>query len=161
MIWKILVFRLFKQYICRYLNKTGRPMVYSCSWPAYQIGQNPNYTAISEHCNLWRNFDDIEDSWASLLSIIDFYGDDKGSLKSVWKDCKRNVKWSSMQRRQCPIYNGTIETWIWSDLSGRYCRFTDSKFLILAISPLLLIIKECASYLCWETANENKRFNET
>ena len=58
-------------------------MVYSCSWPAYQIGHNPNYTAISEHCNLWRNFDDIEDSWASLLSIIDFYGDDKGSLKSV------------------------------------------------------------------------------
>ena len=22
-----------------YLNKTKRPMVYSCSWPAYQIGQ--------------------------------------------------------------------------------------------------------------------------
>ena len=22
-----------------YLNKTNRPMVYSCSWPAYQIGQ--------------------------------------------------------------------------------------------------------------------------
>jgi Alpha galactosidase A len=42
-----------------YLNKTGRPMVYSCSWPAYQIGNHPNYSAIAEHCNLWRNFDDI------------------------------------------------------------------------------------------------------
>jgi hypothetical protein len=34
-------------------------MVYSCSWPAYQIGNHPNYSAIAEHCNLWRNFDDI------------------------------------------------------------------------------------------------------
>jgi hypothetical protein len=34
-------------------------MVYSCSWPAYQIGNHPNYSAIAQHCNLWRNFDDI------------------------------------------------------------------------------------------------------
>jgi len=58
-----------------YLNKTGRPMVYSCSWPYYQqiAGMNPNYTAIVETCNLWRNFDDIDDSWASVETIIDYY----------------------------------------------------------------------------------------
>ena len=60
-----------------YLNKTKRPMVYSCSWPAYQIGQNPNYKSIAEHCNLWRNFDDIYDSWDSVLGIINYYGEDK------------------------------------------------------------------------------------
>jgi len=75
----------------RYLNETGRPIVYSCSWPAYQIGDNPNYAAIAEHCNLWRNFDDIDDSWTSLLSIIDFYGDDKDKFGSFagpgkWND---------------------------------------------------------------------------
>jgi len=64
----------------RYLNKTNRPMVYSCSWPAYQIGQNPNYESISEHCNLWRNFDDITDSWESVLSIVDYYGNDNDSF---------------------------------------------------------------------------------
>jgi len=74
-----------------YLNATGRPMVYSCSWPAYQIGANPNYSAIVEHCNLWRNFDDIDDSWASLLSIIDYYGDDKDGFGKMagpghWND---------------------------------------------------------------------------
>jgi len=58
----------------RYLNATGRPIVYSCSWPAYQIGQNPNYKLIAENCNLWRNWDDIDDSWDSVLSIIDYYG---------------------------------------------------------------------------------------
>ena len=56
----------------RFLNATGRPIVYSCSWPAYQ--QTSNYKLIAEHCNLWRNFDDIQDSWDSVLTIIDHYG---------------------------------------------------------------------------------------
>jgi len=75
----------------KYLNSTGRPMMYSCSWPAYQIGDSPNYTAIAEHCNLWRNFDDIDDSWASLISIINYYGDDKDNFRATagpgqWND---------------------------------------------------------------------------
>nr|XP_042906106.1 alpha-N-acetylgalactosaminidase isoform X2 [Parasteatoda tepidariorum] len=57
------------------LNNTGRPIVFSCSWPAYQVdtGMDPDYSSIAKHCNLWRNYNDIEDSWASVLSIIDFY----------------------------------------------------------------------------------------
>ena len=56
------------------LNRTGRPMVYSCSWPFYQlaIGMKPDYGAIAHSCHLWRNFDDIQDSWSSVESIIDF-----------------------------------------------------------------------------------------
>lgn len=59
----------------KYLNQTGRPMVYSCSWPVYQeeTGIRPNFTSIAEHCNLWRNYDDIQDSWASLTDIIDYF----------------------------------------------------------------------------------------
>lgn len=37
----------------------------------------PNFSSIIEHCNLWRNFDDIQDSWASLESIIDYYGNNQ------------------------------------------------------------------------------------
>lgn len=61
------------------LNKTGRPMIMSCSWPVYQIyaGLRPNFTAVKETCNLWRNFDDIQDSWASVQSIIDYYGNNQ------------------------------------------------------------------------------------
>lgn len=55
------------------LNKTGRPILYSCSWPAYQIGKNPDYAKIQKFCNIWRNFDDIDDSWTSAKSIVDFY----------------------------------------------------------------------------------------
>ncbi|CAH2055800.1 unnamed protein product, partial [Iphiclides podalirius] len=66
----------------RQLNLTGRQMVYSCSWPVYQIyaGIQPNFSSIIEHCNLWRNFDDIQDSWASVESIIDYYGNHQDSI---------------------------------------------------------------------------------
>jgi len=41
------------------LEATGRPIVYSCSWPAY-IGSNesekPFDTFIMDGCNLWRNW---------------------------------------------------------------------------------------------------------
>nr|XP_053645018.1 alpha-N-acetylgalactosaminidase-like isoform X1 [Cherax quadricarinatus] len=65
-----------------FLNKTGRPMVYSCSWPFYQIfsRMQPNYTAIINTCNLWRNFDDIQDSWESVQRIIDYYGDNQDDI---------------------------------------------------------------------------------
>ncbi|XP_017775279.1 PREDICTED: alpha-N-acetylgalactosaminidase [Nicrophorus vespilloides] len=58
-----------------YLNKTKRPMVYSCSWPAYQEpdGHEADYDALKKTCNLWRNWDDIDDSWSSVSSIIDWF----------------------------------------------------------------------------------------
>lgn len=57
------------------LNATGRPIGYSCSWPAYQGGLPPkvNYTQLGEICNLWRNYGDIQDSWDSVLNIIDWF----------------------------------------------------------------------------------------
>lgn len=33
----------------------------------------PNYTKIAKYCNLWRNYDDINDSWQSVLGIIEHY----------------------------------------------------------------------------------------
>lgn len=64
------------------LNKTGRPIVFSCSWPAYQVPLNitPNYTRIAEYCNLWRNYDDIQDSWQSVSHIINWYGDHQDEM---------------------------------------------------------------------------------
>lgn len=42
--------------------------------------QQPNFSSIIEHCNLWRNFDDIQDSWQSLESIIDYYGNNQDAI---------------------------------------------------------------------------------
>ncbi|CAG5128318.1 unnamed protein product [Candidula unifasciata] len=66
-----------------FLNSTGRPILFSCSWPAYQIESIPDYPRIAEYCNIWRNFDDIDDSWSSVQSIIEFYGTDKGNFSGV------------------------------------------------------------------------------
>ncbi|RXG73716.1 Alpha-N-acetylgalactosaminidase [Armadillidium vulgare] len=65
-----------------FLNKTGRPMLFSCSWPFYQIinRMQPNYTSIIGTCNLWRNYDDIQDSWDSVTRIIDYYGDNQDTI---------------------------------------------------------------------------------
>jgi hypothetical protein len=82
------------------LNATGRPMVYSCSWPAYEqfagikvpkpqffkillskrFKFKVNLTPIAETCNLWRIWNDINDSWASVSSIIDFMATNQNRL---------------------------------------------------------------------------------
>ncbi|TMW46785.1 hypothetical protein DOY81_008135, partial [Sarcophaga bullata] len=61
------------------LNSTGRHMIFSCSWPVYQIyaGIQPNLSLVKENCNLWRSYDDIQDSWASVESIIDYFGNNQ------------------------------------------------------------------------------------
>lgn len=59
------------------LNKTGRPIVYSCSWPAYMPhrceGADSCLAPLIEHCNLWRNYNDISDGWQSVSDIINFW----------------------------------------------------------------------------------------
>ncbi|CAM5081093.1 unnamed protein product [Natator depressus] len=75
------------------LNATGRPIAYSCSWPAYRGGLPPkvNYTLLANICNLWRNYGDIQDSWNSILSIVDWFSANQDVLQPVagpghWND---------------------------------------------------------------------------
>lgn len=67
----------------QWLNRTGRPILFSCSWPAYLYGSHPNYTAIAESCNIWRNYHDMEESWELIKQILDFYGNDTDNFTSV------------------------------------------------------------------------------
>jgi len=68
-----------------YLNKTGRPILFSCSWPAYKTWHQKkiDYPRIAKYCNIWRNFMDISDSWDSVQGIIDFYGNNNQSFSDV------------------------------------------------------------------------------
>lgn len=40
----------------------------------------PNYEALKEHCNLWRNWGDIDDSYQSLNSITDYFAANAGRI---------------------------------------------------------------------------------
>jgi len=57
-----------------YINQTGRPMVYYCSWPTYATINNisVDFNYIGTICNVWREWYDIEDSWESWTRILDF-----------------------------------------------------------------------------------------
>eukprot|EP01052_Picozoa_sp_SAG31_P001763 SAG31_NODE_59_length_29571_cov_20.443506_23_plen_511_part_00 len=58
------------------LNKTGRQILFSCSWPVYQRlhGVHPNYQLLQQiGCNLWRNADDMQDDWDSVVKIVEYY----------------------------------------------------------------------------------------
>ena len=53
-----------------------RPILLSCSWPAYMPDQGLNeatMASLAHNCNLWRNYGDIQDSWSSVMAITDFY----------------------------------------------------------------------------------------
>lgn len=63
------------------LVETGRTILFSCSYPAYLQGNTfINYTYAAQICNGWRLYDDIQDSWSSVESIIDFWGDHQEEL---------------------------------------------------------------------------------
>ncbi|KAG7476111.1 alpha-N-acetylgalactosaminidase-like isoform X1 [Solea senegalensis] len=75
------------------LNATGRPIGYSCSWPAYEGGLPPNvnYSLLGEICHLWRNYDDIQDSWDSVQDIIGWFANNQDDLQPAagpgrWND---------------------------------------------------------------------------
>ena len=57
----------------RELNATGRPILFSCSWPDYirgsSVEKNVNFTSLAETCNIWRIYNDIQDNWWHVLDI--------------------------------------------------------------------------------------------
>uniref|UniRef100_A0A668ADV5 Alpha-galactosidase n=1 Tax=Myripristis murdjan TaxID=586833 RepID=A0A668ADV5_9TELE len=75
------------------LNATGRPIAYSCSWPVYVGGLPPNvnYSLMGEICHLWRNYYDIQDSWDSVINIVDWFSNNQDALQPAagpgrWND---------------------------------------------------------------------------
>ncbi|CAH0551475.1 unnamed protein product [Brassicogethes aeneus] len=63
----------------KFLNQTGRPIVFSCSFPAY-VGIKANLSAAVEYCNLWRNYGDISDTFEDVKDIADWFGDNQKQL---------------------------------------------------------------------------------
>ena len=67
--------------------KHTRPMVYSCSWPAY-LGTNESDKPFWDMyhdagCNTWRNYRDITNTWASLYDIVHHWADHWRALQAI------------------------------------------------------------------------------
>ncbi|KAL3879987.1 hypothetical protein ACJMK2_032259 [Sinanodonta woodiana] len=73
-----------------FLNRTNRPIMFSCSWPAC-TGYNTDYDSVAKHCNTWRNYKDLRDDWGTVYDVIDYYGNDSVGFSYVagpgnWND---------------------------------------------------------------------------
>lgn len=58
-----------------------------------------NYSLLTDICNLWRNYDDIQDSWSSVLFVLDWFVDHQDILQPVagpghWNDPDMVPAWS-------------------------------------------------------------------
>ena len=65
--------------------------VFLPSHPPRTLGMQANYTAVAETCNTFRVYGDIWDSYESIRSITNWYGDDEGNFSLVagpgsWND---------------------------------------------------------------------------
>ena len=61
-----------------HLNQTDRHILYGCSWPLF--AKEKPYKDIAKHCNLWRNYNDIQDSWDSMMNIANHQGDHQDEI---------------------------------------------------------------------------------
>ncbi|VDN06433.1 unnamed protein product [Thelazia callipaeda] len=132
------------------LNLTGRPIVYSCSWPAYLINQpqKVDYKLIGEHCNLWRNFDDIKLSWDSIKSIIDYY--DHNQDKHIpaqgpgkWHDPDMII----VGNNEITVDQAKVQMSIWSIWSAPLIMSNDLRLIApifreILINPLVIAIDQ-------------------
>nr|XP_027197983.1 alpha-N-acetylgalactosaminidase-like isoform X1 [Dermatophagoides pteronyssinus]XP_027197984.1 alpha-N-acetylgalactosaminidase-like isoform X2 [Dermatophagoides pteronyssinus] len=57
------------------LSEVEHKILYGCSWPFFKQDFSDNdYELIRKSCNLWRQFNDIVDSYQSVKGIIDLMG---------------------------------------------------------------------------------------
>ncbi|KAF7636726.1 Alpha-galactosidase [Meloidogyne graminicola] len=125
------------------LNKTGRPIVYSCSWPAYLLFSHQqkeiNYTLIGENCNLWRNFDDIEKSWNSILKTIEFYV----KYQEIFRKAQGPGRWNDpdmiiVGNTELTLAQSRVQMAIWSIWSAPLIMSNDLRTLLPEHRQILL-----------------------
>ncbi|CAL8082618.1 unnamed protein product [Calicophoron daubneyi] len=136
----------------KYLNQTGRPMVYSCSYPMYSNWQSDpkriDWVRLAKNCNQWRLFGDVQDSWASVSSIINQYANHQSLLFTTngvghWNDMDMLVIGNyGLSEEQMRVQMG-----MWSLLAVPLIISTDldtidAKSLELLKNPNLLEINQ-------------------
>ncbi|KAF8567823.1 hypothetical protein P879_02002 [Paragonimus westermani] len=136
----------------KYLNKTGRPMIYACNYPSYIEWRTNSslvdWERLKNNCNLWRITPNIQDSWTSVLSIIEIYKNYGSVLNPIsgpghWNDPDTLVLGNfGLSREQQHVQMG-----MWCMLAAPLIISTDldtidEESAILLQNPLLLMINQ-------------------
>ena len=92
------------------LNATGRPILYACSWPAYYQGAGlfnvTEWELLSKYCNYWRNYNDINDDWASVADIVEWWANHQDAIAPIagpghWNDPDMVTSSTTEQQSAC------------------------------------------------------------
>ncbi|KRZ12764.1 Alpha-N-acetylgalactosaminidase, partial [Trichinella zimbabwensis] len=121
------------------LNFTGRKILVSCSWPYYTYPEKPPYPLIAKHCNMWRNYRDVQMNWNSILQIIDFYEANQDLLanfhkRGQWNDADMLVIGSPKLTND----QAQAQMAIWSILGVPLFMSNDLRTLSPALQDILL-----------------------
>jgi alpha-N-acetylgalactosaminidase len=112
--------------MAKFLNSTGRPIMYSCSWPAYN--QKMDYAPLPGSCNLWRNYNDISCHWARIELILDHWGNN-----SNWVDFAGPGHWNDPDQLMIGMQSNS---WV-ANITVPEARTHMGLWAILA-SPLIM-----------------------
>ncbi|XP_067000152.2 alpha-N-acetylgalactosaminidase isoform X2 [Anabrus simplex] len=111
----------------RALNKTGRPIVFSCSWPT-ALEKPINFEPIKQHCNLWRNNGDISDDWGMVKAIIRHFAGEQDNYAPLagpghWNDPDMLV----IGNYQLSLEQSKVQMAIWAILAAPLLMSTDLR----------------------------------
>jgi alpha-N-acetylgalactosaminidase len=125
----------------RFLRNTNRSMVISCSWPfySYKEGAEPNYTHVAEHCNLWRNYGDIDPSFSTIADIIEWFAQNYNDLymyarPGAWHDPDMLV----VGNKELRVNYARAQMAMWSILGGPMLMSNDLREIRPEFKQLLL-----------------------
>lgn len=130
----------------RALQRTGRNITYSCSWPAY-LGDNETVKPYSEMkqagCNLWRNWRDVDNVWESVSGIIDHWGDYSNVLSAVagpghWNDMDMIMAGNDHDPGLLTLDQAKIQLAIWSICASPLIMSNDLRTVPVEYRELLL-----------------------
>lgn len=124
------------------LQKAGRDVVYSCSWPAY-IGDDEAakpYDAMAKAgCHLWRNWHDVQCSWSSVRTIMNHFGNNSAALEKVAGPGRWNDPDMLLAGNDCVTdAEATTQMVIWSILAAPLIMGNDLRHMSDPMKKLLL-----------------------
>lgn len=120
------------------LNKTGRPMIYSCEWP-HIMGDKANYTQMFKYCNTIRNYNDIQDSWPSMITILDYYITNQDTFANVSKPgCYHDPDMLIIGDFSLSYDQAKSQMALWSVMAAQMLMSNDLRKIGLKFQELLL-----------------------
>lgn len=99
----------------------------------------PDYEALKTHCNLWRNWDDIQDSWKSVQGITKYFAANQSRIQphagpGHWNDPDMLI----IGNYGLSVDQSKAQMAIWAILAAPLIMSNDLKFLRPEFKEILL-----------------------